>query len=204
MGQLIATVVALLLAVPGVIFALRTYRDQLTLNRIALDRNDRRYASRVTFWDVVTQAKDLTVRVRIRNMTPMPIKDVVLLSTTSIQGDRPRPATGIPYQPLVHRATIPPCSEVEIWVEPGDLQRAWRRMLGPATPTPKTAPAHTWVSTRMYFFVAGKYWTTTDMSLEPAGDSRVYDIWPRESFTKARMQDAYGEPAAIEDCGESA
>ena len=56
----------------------------------------------------------------------------------------------------------------------------------------------------MYFFVAGKHWTTTDMSLEAAGPSHVYDIWPRTDFVKARMADAYASSATIHDCGESA
>ncbi|GLW36035.1 hypothetical protein [Actinoplanes regularis] len=113
-SQSLAAVAALFLAVPGVMFAVSAYKDQQKLNRdqqilnreqsalnaIALDRNERRYASRVSFWDVGTHTdkadmRDEVTQVKVRNMTPLPITDLMLLADPSIRGGLPslRPGT---------------------------------------------------------------------------------------------------------------
>lgn len=219
MSQALATVVALFLAVPGVLFAISTYndqqeliRDQQILNRIAVERNDRRYASRVTFWDAGSytnkpdKRREVTL-VKVRNMTPLPITDVVLLGAASIRGNLPSPRSETDgeagYRPLVRVKTLGPCHEMEVWVERGDLYGAWRRMLRPHVRELDIADVPNWVSARMYFVVAGQNWEETTRSLEPRS-ARVYDgvRSPADLAAASIGDEAWAEPKPIPDCGE--
>jgi hypothetical protein len=219
-SQAFATIVALLLAVPGVIFAMRTYhgqqvlnREQLTLNEIALARNERRYASRVSFWDAGTYVdkpdeREHVTLVKIRNMTPLPVTDVVLRSAPSVRGrlPLPRPETGgeAAYRPLVQLKTIPPCHEMDVWVHRGDLYGAWLRMLRPQVRELDIADVPNWATAGMYFVVAGKNWEATHDSLEPRS-TRVYEgVRSDADFAAARIGDeATATSTPISDCGEA-
>lgn len=225
-GQAGATVVALILAVPGVIFAMSTFRDQqglnrdqqtlnqeqLRLNRMALERNERRYASRVSFWDVDTYTDKPDERVhvtlvKIRNMAPLPVKDVVLIGAPSVRGDLsalPQATDGgADYRPLVQVKTIPPCHEMAVWVERGDLHTAWLRMLRPYVRGLGVADVPNWASAGMYFTVAGQDWAATNDSLR-SSSARVYEgVRSDADFAAARVGDeAAAEATPISDCGE--
>ncbi|MFC7532027.1 hypothetical protein [Actinoplanes sp. GCM10030250] len=205
-SQSIAAVIALILAIPGVLFAMKTYRDQqklnrdqLVINRMVVDRYERRYASRVSFWDSgpyldKPDAYFHVTLVTIRNMAPSPITDVVMAGAPSIRGDLPAPVDGrAAYQPLVHLKTIAPCQEVEVWVEKGDLYHAWTDLLGRPV---AMSDVPTWTSARMYFIVAGTDWEATDRSLTPVS-ARVGDV------AEARMgREIAFRSTPIEDCGE--
>jgi hypothetical protein len=225
-SQGFATVVALLLAVPGVIFTMSTYRDQQTLNRdqrilnreqqtlngMAVARNDRRYASRVSFWDVDTYTdkpdpREHVTLVMVRNMAPLPITDVVLLGAPSIGGSLPslRPETdGVAgYRPVVQVRTIPPCHEMKVWVQRRDLYGAWLRMFRPHARELAITEIPTWTSATMSFVVAGRTWEVTTPSLELRPARGYAERWSDAEVAAARIgAEASTKSAPISDCGE--
>jgi hypothetical protein len=172
------------LAVPSVVFAATTFqdqqrlmRDQQRLNERALLRDDQRWAALVTFWETgpYTDKPDPRVhvtRMTVRNMSSMPVTDVVLLAA----GDETA------YQPQVHIAMIPPCHEMEIWVQRDTLQEAWQRM----GRTVRLADVRLWLTGRMDFFVGGKGWERTNHTLAPRPD-RAHDRWAPADLTAARI-----------------
>jgi hypothetical protein len=218
-GQAVATALALLVAIPGVIIAARTYRDQQklsrdqgSLNAMALEREARRYASGVSFWDMgpytmdkvgkgkakhavpKTESRHVT-DVRIRNTTTLPVTNLVLFSVP-----RPGTAGAAAYRPVVQVRTIAPCQEMIVWVERQDLYGAWQRM--GAGLAMHDVPL--WTTGGMYFRVGGTDWKLTNESLESVRGRRQFDGVPETgTFETARIgEEASAKPAESKVCGE--
>jgi hypothetical protein len=218
-SQAVATVIALLLAVPGVILARNTYRDQQKLNLdqrrlngIALEREGRRYAAGVSFWDMGPYTNDKVGKgkgkrvvpkpesrhvtdVRIRNTTGLPVTNVVLFSV-------PRPGTGgeSAYRPVVQVRTIAPCQEMIVWVERQDLSRAWLRM--GVDLEMKDVPL--WATGGMYFRIGGTDWELTDQSLRSVMTRHFDGVREDADLFAARIgKEASATPAESNVCGES-
>ncbi|MEV4275052.1 hypothetical protein [Actinoplanes xinjiangensis] len=172
------------LAVPSVVFAVSTYqdqqrlmRDQQRLNARALERDDQRWASLVTFWETgpYTDKADPRVhvtRMMVRNMSSLPVTDVVLLTTGDDSARRPQ----------VHIPMIPPCHEMEVWVQRGALRTAWQRM----GRTIRLADVELWRTARMDFFVGGRGWERTNHRLAPR-PTRAHDAWAPVDLAAARI-----------------
>jgi hypothetical protein len=187
------------LAVPSGVIALTTYqdqqqlmRDQQRLNTRALERDEQRWSSLVTFWESgpYTDKPDPRKHVTgmmVRNMSSLPVTDVVLHSTGDEDTRRPQ----------VHIATIPPCHQMKIWVQRDALQAAWQRMGRPA----QLLDVQLWRTARMDFFVGGKGWERTNHRLAPR-PARAHDVWSPADLAAARI--VKNEPTVqTPECGDA-
>ncbi|MFG1872129.1 hypothetical protein [Micromonospora arborensis] len=119
-AQALSSLLALAVAMPALIVAAVTYRDQQEINRAQLEstrlerqRYEQRYASRMALWrteDPAETGPNTPVTVRVQNRSPVPMTrlNVGLLDLGRAQNDPERETSYMSW------IDVPPCSLVTL------------------------------------------------------------------------------------------
>jgi hypothetical protein len=150
--QIAATVLAVLLTIPSVVFAFRTLKDQQEINRSQLavakieqQRYQRRYASKISWWSEHSDSKVNDASVRIQNRSPVPLSGVVL-EARPISYKKKTPARG-----FVLIGQIPPCTVLTLTI-----------------PASKFVGGDVWTTESLYFTDVVSYWVKSRAAVREA------------------------------------
>ncbi|WP_174536719.1 hypothetical protein [Micromonospora chalcea] len=108
--QALSGLLAVAVAIPALIVAGVTYRDQQEINRTQLemaqlerDRYEKRYASRVAFWWLTYPRDGQSGRLKVQNRSPVPISGITLVGVPAGGPSTP------PQQAYLLTTDAPPC-----------------------------------------------------------------------------------------------